>query len=83
METDFNKSLGQIADDISSLSDKFLKLTNLTEELKNVTSKKGLFNLKLLLLATGNLKIRMSRFKNAMDNNNEDYTTLYDTKKLN
>jgi len=74
---EFDNALGQIADDITSLSDKFLKLTNLKEELKNVTSKKGLFNLKLLFMAFGNLEIRMNRFQNAMVKNTEDITEDY------
>jgi len=74
---EFDDALGQIADDISSLSDKFLKLTNLKEELKNVTSKKGLFNLKLLFMAFGNLETRMHRFQNAMVKNTEDITEDY------
>jgi hypothetical protein len=74
---EFDDALGQIADDITSLSDKFLKLTNLKEELKNVTSKKGLFNLKLLFMAFGNLEIRMNRFQNAMVKNTEDITEDY------
>lgn len=74
---EFDDALGQIADDITSLSDKFLKLTNLKEELKNVTSKKGLFNLKLLFMAFGNLEIRMDRFQDAMVKNTEDITEDY------
>lgn len=74
---EFDDALGQIADDITSLSDKFLKLTNLKEELKNVTSKKGLFNLKLLFMAFGNLEIRMNRFQSAMVKNTEDITEDY------
>lgn len=74
---EFDDALGQIADDISSLSDKFLKLTNLKEELKKVTSKKGLFNLKLLFMAFGNLETRMHRFQNAMVKNTEDITEDY------
>lgn len=74
---EFDKELGKIANDISSLSDKFLKLKNLKDELQSVTSKKGLFNLKILFMAFGNLETRMKMFKDAMLENTEDITEEY------
>lgn len=63
---EFDRELGNIAHDISSLSDKFLKLKNLKDELQSVTSKEGMFNVKILFIAFGNLETRMQKFKNAM-----------------
>jgi len=82
---EFDRELGNIASDISSLSDKFLKLKNLKDELQSVTSKKGLFNLKILFIAFGNLETRMKRFKDAMVENTEDITEEYieEVKQLN
>lgn len=74
---EFDMQLGYIADDISSLSDKFVKLTGLKNELESVTSQKGLFNLKILLMAFGELKTRMQNFQNAMIKNSEDITEEY------
>jgi ParB-like chromosome segregation protein Spo0J len=82
---EFDNQLGFIANDISSLSDKFLKLTSLKNELESVTSKKGLFNLKILLMAFGNLKTRMQKFEESMLENTEDITIEYieEVKQLN
>lgn len=82
---EFDKELGKIADDITQLSDKFLKLKNLKQELQSVTSKKGLLNLKTLFMAFGNLEIRMQKFKDAMTENTEDITEDYinEVKQLN
>jgi hypothetical protein len=76
METfkEFDKELGNIAHQITSLSDKFLKLKNLKNELQSVTSKEGLFNIKILFMAFGNLEIRMQKFKDAMIESTEDTT---------
>ena len=82
---EFDTQLGLIANEITSLSDKFLKLTSLKNELESVTSKKGLFNLKILLMAFGNLKTRMQKFEDAMTKNTEDITHEYieEVKQLN
>ena len=74
---EFDRELGNIAKEITNLSDKFLKLKNLKDELQSVTSKKGLFNLKILFMAFGNLETRMKRFKDAMLENTEDITEDY------
>ena len=82
---EFDRELGNIAKEITNLSDKFLKLKNLKDELQSVTSKKGLFNLKILFMAFGNLETRMQRFKDAMLENTEDITEDYiqEVKQLN
>lgn len=82
---EFDDELGKIADDIKELSDKFLKLKNLKDELQSVTSKKGLLNLKLLFMSFGSLEIRMQKFKDAMTENTEDITEDYinEVKQLN
>lgn len=82
---EFDKELGKIADDIKELSDKFLKLKNLKDELQSVTSKKGLLNLKLLFMSFGSLETRMQKFKDAMTENTEDITEEYinEVKQLN
>jgi len=74
---EFDRELGNIAKEITNLSDKFLKLKNLKDEMQSVTSKKGLFNLKILFMAFGNLETRMQRFKDAMVENTEDITEDY------
>jgi hypothetical protein len=82
---EFDTQLGFIAKDITNLSDKFLKLTTLKNELESVTSKKGLFNLKILFMAFGNLKTRMEKFEKAMTENTEDITEdfIEEVKQLN
>jgi len=82
---EFDRELGNIAKEITNLSDKFLKLKNLKDELQSVTSKKGLFNLKVLFMAFGNLETRMQKFKDAMVENTEDITEEYieEVKQLN
>jgi len=82
---DFDTELVLIAKDISNLSDTFLKLSNLKSELESVTSKKGIFNLKILLMAFGNLKKRMQKFEDAMTKKEDEIIQdiLEDVKQLN
>lgn len=74
---EFDKELGKIADENKKLSQRYLELKNLKDELQSVVSKKGLINLKLLFLSFGDLKRRMQKFEKAMLENTEDITEEY------
>jgi hypothetical protein len=71
-EKDFDKELGKFSDDITQLSDKFLKLKNLKDEIQGINSKKGLLNRKLFFLSFGSLETRMQKFKDAMNEKPQD-----------
>ena len=67
----FEHNLLHISNDISNLSDKFLKLKSLHEEIKNISTRKGIDNLEIFFASIGSLQTRINSFLDVMSKDEE------------
>lgn len=67
----FEHNLLHISNDISNLSDKFLKLKSLHEEIKNISTRKGIDNLEIFFTSIGSLQTRINSFLDVMSKDEE------------